>query len=128
MSLRKNEELRLAKDVLTQSDIQYFRNQYGKRFVRALRAVEEKRVFKYEFNPSESSIWTVKGKRNEYFVIPETFCTCRDFYQAVVIAREVKMCYHLLATSIAIIRNSFVTIGSTDSVRRTLLAKWRYVK
>ncbi|TXT56746.1 MAG: hypothetical protein BAJATHORv1_20339 [Candidatus Thorarchaeota archaeon] len=128
MTLSKNEERRLEKKILTQSDILYFRRQYGKRFIRALRSVEEGRVFRYDFFPSDTKTWIVKGKRNEYVVIPETFCTCRDFYQAVVIAREATMCYHIMATTIAKVRDSFSIIKSNDTARRSFFARWRKIK
>ena len=128
MSLTKSEARRLSKEVLSQSDILYFRNVYGKRFVRALRTVEEGNVVRYDFMPSGTTTWIVKGTRNEYVVIPQTFCTCRDFYQAVVVARDATMCYHLLAIEIALLRNSFSIIKSNDIARRKLFAKWRKTK
>lgn len=125
MSLPAPEEKRLSKEELSQDDIDYFRERYGKRFVRALRAVEEGRVFKYCFRPSESTKWMVKGKRREYLLIPETFCTCRDFYQTVVIDHEAKMCYHLLAQRIAELREQFTQINASDTERRKLYTEWR---
>ncbi len=125
MSLPHHEIKMLSKDELTQKDIEHFRNKYGKRFVRALKSVEEGRVAKYLFKPSESRTWVVHGRRREYLVIPEIYCTCRSFYQSVVIAREVKMCYHLLAQRIAELRNENETIESSDVERRKLYVKWR---
>jgi predicted nucleic acid-binding Zn finger protein len=125
MSLPSPEQKRLSKEDLSQDDIDYFRGRYGKRFVRALRAVEEGRVFKYCFRPSDSAKWMVKGKRREYLLIPETFCTCRDFYQAVVIDQEAKMCYHLFAQKIAELRGLFTKIDASDAERRKLYTEWR---
>ncbi|MFW9845149.1 MAG: hypothetical protein ACFFD6_00250 [Candidatus Thorarchaeota archaeon] len=105
---------------MTQNDIEYFRDRYGKRFVRALRAVEEGRVVKYHFQPSETTKWIVRGQRREYLVIPQTFCTCRSFYHSVVIDREVEMCYHLLSQRIAEIRGQFETVETTDVERRKM--------
>ena len=42
MSLLLIEEKKISQDNLTQSDIDYFKKKYGKKFVRALRVVEEK--------------------------------------------------------------------------------------
>ncbi|MHA2162135.1 MAG: hypothetical protein ACW99V_01010 [Candidatus Thorarchaeota archaeon] len=125
MSLPHHEIKMLSKDELTQKDIEHFRNKYGKRFVRALKSVEEGRVVKYSFKPSDSRTWVVHGRRREYLVIPEIYCTCRSFYQSVVIAREVKMCYHLLAQRIAELRNENDNIESSDAERRELYVKWR---
>lgn len=125
MALSLSEEKKLSKEILTQSDIDYFRKKYGKKFVRALRAVEEKKVDKYHFKPSDSMTWIVKGRTRHYMVIPQIYCTCRSFYQEVVIARESSMCYHLLAQQIAEIREQYETIDSTDTTRRKLYVEWR---
>ena len=125
MALSPIEERKLSRENLTQKDIDYFRNKYGKKFLRALRVVEEKKVEKYHFTPSDSITWIVKGRARQYLVIPKTYCTCRSFYQEVVISRESDMCYHLLAQQIAEIRNQQQLIESTDAARRKLYVEWR---
>ena len=125
MILNKSEIKRISKNELTQDDIEYFKNRFGNRFVRALRAVEEGKVLKYTFSPSDTHTWIVKGTKREYLVIPDIFCTGRDFYQSVVISRDATTCYHLLAQQIAEIRNSYKTIKATDAERRQLFVKWR---
>jgi predicted nucleic acid-binding Zn finger protein len=125
MALSLTEVKRLSGESLTQDDIEYFRNKYGKRFVRALRVVEEGKVCKYQFHPSGTAIWTVRGRARQYMVIPRVYCTCRSFYQDVVISREINMCYHLLAQQIAEIRQSFDTVQSTDNERRKMYIEWR---
>lgn len=125
MALSLNEEKKLSRENLTQSDIDYFRNKYGKKFIRALRVVEEKRVDKYQFKPSDSITWVVKGRARQYMVIPKIYCTCRSFYQEVVISRESNMCYHLLAQQIAEIRDQYEIVDSTDTKRRKLYVEWR---
>ena len=125
MALSLTEEKKLSQENLTQSDIDYFRDKYGKKFVRALRVVEEKKVEKYQFTPSDSITWIVKGRARQYMVIPKVYCTCRSFYQEVVISRESSMCYHLLAQQIAEIREQYETVDSTDTARRKLYVEWR---
>ena len=125
MALSLIEEKKISHENLTQSDIDYFRKKYGKKFVRALRVVEEKKVNKYQFRPSESVTWIVKGRARQYMVIPKIYCTCRSFYQEVVISRESNMCYHLLAQQIAEIRNQYESVDSTDTERRKLYVEWR---
>ena len=125
MALSLTEVKKLSGESLTQNDIEYFRNRYGKRFVRALRVVEEKKVSKYQFRPSETAIWTVRGRARQYMVIPRIYCTCRSFYQDVVISREINMCYHLLAQQIAEIRNLYDLVESTDAERRRMYVEWR---
>ena len=125
MILNKPETRRLSKPDLTQEDIEYFKNKFGNRFVRALRAVEEKKVKKYHFRPSDTYSWIVKGTKRDYLIIPDIFCTGRDFYQSVVIAGDATTCYHLLAQRIAEIRGIYEEIESTDTERRELYNKWR---
>ncbi|MBN2228969.1 MAG: hypothetical protein JW779_05185 [Candidatus Thorarchaeota archaeon] len=125
MTLSLIEVKKLSKESLTQDDIEYFRNKYGKKFIRALRIVEEKKVIKYTFQPSASTTWIVRGRARDYMLIPKTYCTCRSFYQEVVIARETNMCYHLLAQQIAEIRGQYKTLDSTDVERRKMYVEWR---
>jgi predicted nucleic acid-binding Zn finger protein len=125
MSLPQSEVKRLSKESLTQADIEYFKEKYGKKFVKALRAVEEGKIIRYDFGPSESVTWIAKGQSRQYLIIPEIYCTCRSFYQEVVISRETNMCYHLLAQRIAEIRGQFKTQKSTDAERRKLYVEWR---
>ena len=125
MALSLIEEKKLSKESLTQSDIEYFKERYGKKFVRALRVVEENKVKKYEFHPSESTTWIVRGRQRQYMIIPKIYCTCRSFYQEVVISRESTMCYHLLAQQIAELRGEYEKIRSTDSERRKMYVEWR---
>ena len=124
MVLPQPEVTRLSKENLTQDDIEYFRNKYGKKFVRALRAVEEGKIVKYHFLPSESETWIVKGRR-EYLVVTDVDCNCRSFYQEVVISREINLCYHILAQRIAEIRKQFLAQEATDAERRQLFVEWR---
>jgi predicted nucleic acid-binding Zn finger protein len=125
MSLPQSEVNRLSKENLTQDDIEYFKNKYGKKFVKALRTVEEGKIVRYHFSPSESVTWIAKGRGRQYLIIPELYCTCRSFYQEVVISRETNMCYHLLAQRIAEIREEYETQKSTDIERRKLYVEWR---
>ena len=125
MALSLTDKKKLSQENLTQGDIDYFREKYGKKFVRALRVVEEKKVDKYMFKPSDSTTWIVKGRTRQYMVIPKIYCTCRSFYQEVVISRESTMCYHLLAQQIAEIRNQYKLVDSSDTARRKLYVEWR---
>jgi len=125
MALSLIEEKKLSRENLTQDDIDYFRKKYGKKFVRALRVVEENKVEKYQFKPSDTITWIVKGRSRQYLVIPKVYCTCRSFYQEVVISRENNMCYHLLAQQIAELRDQYELVDSTDTQRRKLYVDWR---
>ncbi|NWF97061.1 MAG: hypothetical protein HXY34_13040 [Candidatus Thorarchaeota archaeon] len=115
----------LAEPILSQSTVQHFRDRYGKRFVRALKLVEEGRVIRYHFSPSGSVTWIVRGRAREYLTVPDLYCSCRSFYQSVVIKNEFDMCYHMLAQKIAEIRKAYLSAESTDSERRRLFVMWR---
>ncbi|MEM2141643.1 MAG: hypothetical protein QXS20_00915 [Candidatus Thorarchaeota archaeon] len=115
----------LSEPHLAQKVIEYFKDKYGKRFISALRAAEEGRVLKYQFVPSGVIAWTVQGRKREYLVVPEVYCSCRSFYQSVVISRQCDVCYHLLAQKIAESRGTFVTKHLDDDARRRLYKSWR---
>ncbi|MHA1741319.1 MAG: hypothetical protein ACTSVD_04405 [Candidatus Thorarchaeota archaeon] len=125
MVLNMHEANMIAEPEISQETIQYFRDRYGNRFIRALRAVEEGNVKLYTFQPSGTSLWVVSGREHDYLVMPSVFCSCRSFYQDVVIARKAPFCYHLLAQRIAEIRGQYKTINESDSARRSLLAMLR---
>jgi predicted nucleic acid-binding Zn finger protein len=125
MSLPAHEIEMLSKEELTQGDIEHFKAKYDKRFVRAFRLVEEGKVYKYHFLPSDTTTWAVKGRGREYLVIPEIYCTCRSFYQDVVIARKAGFCYHLLAQKIAEVRETYNQTESSDAQRREKFVSWR---
>ena len=125
MALSLTEVKKLSGESLTQNDIEYFLNKYGKRFVRALRVAEEKKVSMYHFRPSDTAVWIVRGRARQYMVIPKIYCTCRSFYQEVVISREINMCYHILAQQIAEIRNLYELVESTDTERHRMYSEWR---
>ncbi|WXG45772.1 MAG: hypothetical protein WED05_03675 [Candidatus Atabeyarchaeum deiterrae] len=74
---------------------------YGERFWKGIRAAIEGSVIKHVFGPSGREAWTVKGKKMNYFVIDDFYCTCDDFYLNVIIRRKFLCCYHLLAKTIA---------------------------
>ncbi|TFF94026.1 hypothetical protein EU546_05470 [Candidatus Thorarchaeota archaeon] len=125
MPLNPYEVRLLSVDELSQDTVQYFRDRYNNRFIRALRAAEEGRVVRYHFLPSDTTTWIVRGGKREYLVIPDIYCSCRSFYQSVVIAHDFEMCYHLLAQRIAEIRDLHKSTETTDSERRRLYDKWR---
>ena len=37
------------------------------------------------------------GENDEYLLYPKLYCSCQDFYKAVVIQRRRSFCKHLLA-------------------------------
>ena len=54
-------------------------------------------ITKYTFNPSRRVVWIALGENDEYLLYPKLYCSCQDFYKAVVIQRRRSFCKHLLA-------------------------------
>lgn len=77
---RLYEEIRTTK-CIGEDQIKHLVEVFGSRFKNAYRAIEEGRVNKYLFHPSERVVWIVAGKEGEYQVLPRVgFCSCNDFY------------------------------------------------
>jgi len=98
---------------------------FGKRLENALQALEEKRIKRYMFKPSQRVIWIVVGKERDYQIIPSAeFCTCDDFYFRVM-DREVHLCYHIIAQKLAEALDEYDTIEEYDGLYETLMREWR---
>jgi predicted nucleic acid-binding Zn finger protein len=70
---------------------------FGLRFVNASKALEEAKVRKIVFLPSNRVVWLVSGRGRDYVILPRArFCSCEDFYFRVI-SHEEFLCYHLLA-------------------------------
>ncbi len=54
-------------------------------------------ITKYTFNPSRRVVWIALGENDEYLMYPKLYCSCQDFYKAVVIQRRRSFCKHLFA-------------------------------
>ncbi|GAH26098.1 unnamed protein product [marine sediment metagenome] len=54
-------------------------------------------ITKFTFNPSRRVVWIALGENDEYLLYPKLYCSCQDFYKAVVIQRRRSFCKHLLA-------------------------------
>lgn len=125
MVLSESEIELIRSNGINNRTVEVLTNQYGNRFIRAARAVEEDRVQHYIFRPSGTSRWIVLGAKREYLVIPNVYCSCRSFYQDVVLSHRLDFCYHLLAQEIAQILGRFTRVHVHDSERKEFLARWR---
>jgi len=68
---------------------------------RAVDAVLEGRVKRHVFTPSGRVVYTVVGRSGDEFIDPERpFCSCQHFFFSVLGGKD-RICYHLLASSIA---------------------------
>lgn len=98
---------------------------FGQRFTKALDALKEGRVKKYNFKPSGRTVWIVVGRERDYLIMPEAeFCTCDDFYFRVL-DKKVHMCYHLLTQKIAQNLGWFDTIEENDESYGMLMKEWK---
>jgi predicted nucleic acid-binding Zn finger protein len=98
---------------------------FGQRFTKALEALKENRIKKYNFRPSNRTVWIVIGKERDYLLMPEAeFCTCDDFYFRVL-DRKVHLCYHLIAQKIAHNLGWFQTLEERDELYKCLMNEWK---
>jgi predicted nucleic acid-binding Zn finger protein len=99
----------------------------GSRFTKAWKALEEGRVKKYVFSPSDRIVWIVVGREREYQIMPAAgFCSCDDFYFRVM-DREAHICYHLIAQKMADALGWFDNIEEDDETYDYLMEEWKKV-
>jgi predicted nucleic acid-binding Zn finger protein len=97
----------------------------GSRFARAWKAVEEKRVKKYVFEPSNRVVWIVVGKGRDYLIMPAAdFCTCDDFYFRVM-DKQIHLCYHLIAQKLAETLEMYELYEEEDELYDVLMKEWK---
>lgn len=98
---------------------------FGPRFTKAWKAVEDKRVKKYVFKPSNRIVWIVVGKGRDYLIMPAAdFCTCDDFYFRVM-DRQIHLCYHLIAQKLAETLEGYELYEEEDELYDTLMKEWK---
>ena len=99
----------------------------GSRFTKAWETLNEKRVKKYIFSPSNRIVWIVVGREREYQIMPAAgFCSCDDFYFRVI-DREVNLCYHLIAQKLADALGLFDKVEEHDEAYDFLMEEWKKV-
>jgi len=99
--------------------------QFSKRFENAMNLIDNRRVKKYMFKPSNRTIWTVLGRKGEYQVIPETnFCNCDDYYFRVI-DREKTLCYHIIAQKFAEALGRYKLRKLPDKAYSSITEKWK---
>lgn len=133
-NLAKTSELETLKQICKEAamenrvkddDLDKLSAAFGQRFTKALNAVEDRRVKKYVFKPSNRVVWIVVGKGRDYLIMPAAdFCTCDDFYFRVM-DRQVHLCYHLIAQKLAETLESFVSYEENDELYDALMNEWK---
>lgn len=98
---------------------------FGERCRKALKVLEEGKVRKFIFSPSERIVWTVVGKDREYQILSlANFCSCNDFYFRVL-NYETYLCYHLMAQKMAVALEKYIVIKKKDEEYETLMTVLR---
>jgi predicted nucleic acid-binding Zn finger protein len=108
-------------------DLREMDSKYGERFWRGIRAATEGCVRRHIFRPSSRTLWTVRGKKMDYLVIDDFYCSCDDFYLNVIIRRKCASCYHLLAKVIADALGVYESVESNDEAYLPLVRELRGV-
>jgi len=109
---------------VTQELKERLRKRLGVRYDHAERAVSSGAVKKYRFLPSGRTVWIVVGKEKEYYVLPEIYCQCDDFYINVVVNKKFGACYHLLAQALAEILVKYEEFTPSDNDFIRLNSEW----
>ena len=118
------DELRSSGE-LTRSQWDRLKTLLGERFVKAWQLIEQKRIKKYVFEPSNRIIWVAVGTKSEYQILPESgYCDCSDFYFRVV-DEEIGFCYHLLGQRLAEALNAYDEVHESDEFYNELMKEWR---
>ena len=98
---------------------------FGQRGFEAWQLVKDGRVKKYVFQPSGRVQWIVAGEGRDYLIYGAVgYCSCEDFYQAVMGGR-VEVCKHLIAWKLAANLNLFDVIQEEDENYIARLEEWR---
>ena len=97
---------------------------FAKRFENALLLIKAKQVKKFIFSPSGRVIWSIKGRKAEYQVIPDSnFCSCDDYYFRVI-DRKRQLCYHIIAQRLADALEEYDLEKLSDSSYSKITERW----
>ncbi|WEU40879.1 MAG: SWIM zinc finger family protein [Candidatus Odinarchaeum yellowstonii] len=114
--------------VLTLQMLKFFSEYYGERFWKALKAVVDGLIKKYVFTPSNRVEWIIIGKKRDYLIVSELYCSCQDFYMNVVLRKNAVICYHLLARRLAEALDCFEEIRVEDNKYEKFMCEWREIE
>ena len=114
-----------SRRVLSEEFIDKLLKTLGDRYTNGLELANSHGVQRFEFGPSGRVVWVVRGRTNEYQVIPDLpFCYCDDYYFRVM-DRKRGLCYHIIAQRIAEALGQFNTLRKSDSQYSTITDRWR---
>jgi len=106
-------------------DLGEMNSKYGERFWKGIKAATEGCVTKQIFRPSCRTLWTVKGRKMDYLILDDFYCSCDDFYLNVIIRRKSVSCYHLLAKVLADALDIYESVELNDDAFLPLMRKLR---
>jgi len=96
---------------------------FGQRANKALEALNEGRIKKYVFHPSNRVVWIVVGKKRDYIVMPAIdYCSCYDFYFQF---DRGHVCYHIIAQKLADATGAFDQFEDDDQFCDVLIKEWK---
>jgi predicted nucleic acid-binding Zn finger protein len=96
---------------------------FGKRVRKAFDALNESRIKKYVFKPSNRIVWIVVGKHRDYLVMPIIYyCSCDDFYYQF---DRGHVCYHIIAQKLAEATGRFDLFEDEDRLFDILILEWK---
>jgi predicted nucleic acid-binding Zn finger protein len=116
------------KKALDSAILKDFSETFNDRFWKGLKAAVDGQVKKYVFHPSKREIWVIVGKKKDYLLISDFYCSCQDFYLNVVVRKKNKYCYHILSKTIAEALNLFEEIKIEDSKYDILMKEWEKIE
>ena len=132
--MEKSKEIKILEKICKKAKIQGKLTDYqlvnlsktlGSRFEKALETINEYRIKKYVFKPSDRVVWIVVGREREYQIMPAAgFCSCDDFYFRVM-DKETNICYHLIAQKIGETLEKFDLIEEEDRLYDCLMEEWK---
>lgn len=121
---RACQEIREAGSVSPRTNSQ-LEETFEKRFLEAMRLVQQGKIRQVNFRPSGRTVWVVTGRKKEYQVMPESmFCTCDDYYFRVM-GHKKQLCYHLIAQNLAVALAKHAETDMADSSYARFTAKWK---
>ena len=96
---------------------------FGQRIHKAFEALDESRIKKYVFKPSNRIVWIVVGKHRDYLVMPVVhYCSCDDFYYQF---DRGHVCYHIIAQKLADATGRFDLFEDEDKLFDILILEWK---
>ena len=114
-----------SKGVIDDDFIKYLDGLFSDKSASILEVVQRGFV-KYTYKPSGKVVWCVPAKtrtEEEYLIYPKLYCSCRDFYKAVVVERTRAFCKHIIAQVICEALENFKHVEIDDKMFKKRISK-----